>query len=136
MAKLEINSIKVNRERKEAVERLQKEVNTDLLWNAIIAFQNYPFFTYSGLPFSYTVKVGRNGKLNKELLINRRDKSKSLTWSSIVIALDKALNQKGNIIGRPKEIGDIRGISYIYPIFYRLGLIDVPEHIADIMSLQ
>ena len=81
-------------------------------------------------------KVGRNGELNKELLINRRDKSKSLTWSSIVIALDKALNQKGNIISRPKEIGDIRGISYIYPIFYRLGLIDVPEHIADIMSLQ
>lgn len=135
MAKLEINSIKVNRERKEAVERLQKEVNTDLLWNAIIAFQNYPFHTYSGLPFSYTIKVGRNGELNKELLINRRDKSKSLTWSSILIALDKALNQKGNIISRPKEIGDIRGISYIYPIFYRLGLIDVPEHIADIMSL-
>lgn len=135
MAKLEINSIKVNRERKEAVERLQKEVNTDLLWNAIIAFQNYPFHTYSGLPFSYTIKVGRNGELKKELLINRRDKSKSLTWSSILIALDKALNQKGNIISRPKEIGDIRGISYIYPIFYRLGLIDVPEHIADIMSL-
>ena len=104
MAKLEINSIKVNRERKEAVERLQKEVNTDLLWNAIIAFQNYQFHTYSGLPFSYTIKVGRNGELNKELLINRRDKSKSLTWSSILIALDKALNQKGNIISRPKEI--------------------------------
>ena len=45
-------------------------------------------------------------------------------------------SKKGNIISRPKEIGDIRGISYIYPIFYRLGLIDVPEHIADIMSLQ
>lgn len=51
MAKPEINSIKVNRERKEALERLQKEVNTDLLWNAIIVFQNYPFHTYSGLPF-------------------------------------------------------------------------------------
>ena len=128
--------IKAYRERKEIVDKLQREVNNDLLWNAIITFQNYPFFTYSGLPFSYTIKVGKNGELNKELLINRRDKSKSLTWSSIVIALDKALNQKGNIISRPKEIGDIRGISYIYPIFYRLGLIDVPEHIADIMSLQ
>lgn len=94
------------------------------------------YLPYSGLPFSYTIKVGRNGELNKELLINRRDNSKSLTWSSVVIALDKALNQKGNIISRPKEIGDIRGISYIYPIFYRLGLIDAPEHIADIMSLQ
>lgn len=128
--------IKAYRERKEIVDRLQRKVNNDLLWNAIIAFQNYPFYTYSGLPFSYTIKVGRNGEFNKELLINRRDKSKSLTWSSIVIALDKALNQKGNVISRPKEIGDIRGISYIYLIFYRLGLIDVPEHIADIMSLQ
>lgn len=136
MAKAEMNSTKENRERKEAVERLQKEVNTDLLWNAVIAFQNYPFHTYSGLPFSYTIKVGRNGEFNKELLINRRDKSKSLTWSSIVIALDKALNKKGNIISRPKEIGDIRGISYIYPIFYRIGLIDVPEQIAAIMSFQ
>lgn len=136
MAKAEMNFIEENRERKEAVERLQKEVNTDLLWNAIIAFQNYPFHTYSGLPFSYTIKVERNGEFNKELLINRRDKSKSLTWSSIVIALEKALNLKGNVISRPKEIGDIRGISYIYPIFYRLGLIDVPEHVADIMSLQ
>lgn len=136
MAKAEMNFIEENRERKEAVERLQKEVNTDLLWNAIIAFQNYPFHTYSGLPFSYTIKVGRNGELNKELLINRRDKSKSLTWSSIVIALEKALNLKGNIISRPKEIGDIRDISYIYPIFYRLGLIDVPEHIAAIMSYE
>ena len=136
MAKAEMNSTKENRERKEAVERLQKEVNTDLLWNAVIAFQNYPFHTYSGLPFSYTIKVGRNGEFNKELLINRRDKSKSLTWSSVVIALEKALNLKGNIISRSKEIGDIRGISYIYPIFYRLGLIDVPEHIAAIMSYE
>lgn len=31
MAKAEMNSIKENRERKEAVEKLQKEVNTDLL---------------------------------------------------------------------------------------------------------
>ena len=136
MISVNANRIKVYRERKEVVDRLQKEVNNNNFWNAIIAFQNYPFHTYSGLPFSYTIKVGKNGELNKELLINRRDKSKSLTWSSIVIALEKALNLKGNIISRPKEIGDIRGISYIYPIFYRLGLIDVPEHIADIMSLQ
>lgn len=51
-------------------------------------------------------------------------------------SIRESIKSKGNIITRPKEIGDIRGISYIYPIFYRLGLIDVPEHIADIMSLQ
>ena len=80
--------IKAYRERKDIVDKLQKEVNNDFLWSAIIAFQNYPFYTYSSLPFSYTLKVGRNGELNKKLLINRRDKSKSLTWSPIVIALD------------------------------------------------
>lgn len=122
MAKAEMNSTKENRERKEAVERLQKEVNTDLLWNAVIAFQYYPFHTYSGLPFSYTIKVGRNGEFNKELLINRRDKSKSLTWSSIVIALDKALNQKGNVISRPKEIGDMWYFLYLsYLLSFRFN---------------
>lgn len=28
---------------------------------------------------------------------------------------------------RPKALGDIRGVSYIYGMFYRFGLIDVPE---------
>ena len=49
--------IKAYRERKEIVDKLQKEVNNNLFWNAIIAFQNYSFHTYSGLPFSYTIKV-------------------------------------------------------------------------------
>lgn len=69
MISVNATRIKVYRERKEVVDRLQKEVNNDNFWNAIIAFQNYPFHTYSGLPFSYTIKVGKNGELNKELLI-------------------------------------------------------------------
>ena len=27
---------------------------------------------------------------------------------------------------RPKALGDIRGVTYIYGMFYRFGLIDVP----------
>jgi hypothetical protein len=34
------------------------------------------------------------------------------------------------VIARPKALGDIRGISYIYPILYRFGLIEVPEAVA------
>lgn len=45
-------------------------------------WQNYPFRTVSGLPFRYELKRGRNGKLNRELMIDRREGSKSLTWSS------------------------------------------------------
>ena len=33
----------------------------------------------------------------------------------------------GEVVDRPKALGDIRGVSYIYGLFYRFGLIDVPE---------
>ena len=35
---------------------------------------------------------------------------------------------------RPKALGDIRGISYIYPILWRLGLIRVPEKFEEKMA--
>lgn len=80
------------------------------------------------------MNIGKNGEYNKELLVNRRNKSKSLTWSSVELAFVEALKQKGKIINKPKDIGDIRGISYIYPIFYRLRLIKVPEQVAAKMK--
>ncbi len=83
------------------------EVN---LWNAIVAFQNEPLFTVSGLPFKYEIKVGKNGKYNKELIINRRTESKPIVWSSIVLAFNNALKLKGIVVERPKALGDIRGI--------------------------
>ena len=30
-------------------------------------------------------------------------------------------------MARPKALGDIRGVSYIYGMFYRFGLIDITE---------
>lgn len=38
------------------------------------------------------------------------------------------------IVKRPKALGDIRGISYIYPILWRLGLIRVPEKFEEKMA--
>lgn len=35
---------------------------------------------------------------------------------------------------RPKEIGNIRGISYIYPMLCRLGVIEVPEEMKEKMK--
>lgn len=37
------------------------------------------------------------------------------------------MKEIGAAIDRPKALGDIRGVSYIYGIFYRFGLIDVPD---------
>ena len=128
--------IQLYRKRKVAIELLHNKLDEDTLWSAIIAFQGYPFHTYSGLPFFYKIPVGRKGLLNKELLVDRRDKSKSLTWSSVMLAYEKIRELDGQIVEKPKNIGDIRGISYIYPIFYRFGLIDVPEKVAARMELK
>lgn len=32
---------------------------------------------------------------------------------------------------RNKALGDIGGVSYIYGMFYRFGLIDVPEKVKE-----
>jgi hypothetical protein len=113
------------RQRKKAVEALQSSHDEQHLWKCIVAFQGYRFKTISGLPFSYKIKTGRNGELTKELWIDRRESSKSLTWSSVQLAFEKTEGKL--LVERPKALGDIRGVSYIYGMFYRFGLIEVPQ---------
>lgn len=112
------------RQRKKAVEVLQSSHDEQHLWKCIVAFQGYRFKTISGLPFSYKIKTGRNGELTKELWIDRRESSKSLTWSSVLLAFEKTEGKP--LVERPKALGDIRGVAYIYGMFYRFGLIEVP----------
>lgn len=118
---------KYNRQR--AVSDLQENCTEENLWNCIVAFQEYPFYTSSGLPFTYKLKIGRNGKFTKELFIDRRENSKSLAWSSVRIAFERAIAKKGTVFKRPKEIADVRGISYSYSLLWRFGIISVPEQI-------
>lgn len=70
---------------------MKENCTEENLWRCIIAFQRYLFFTASGLPFTYTLKTGRNGTYTKELFIDRRENSKSLSWCSLKIAFDKAM---------------------------------------------
>ena len=93
------------------------------------------FKTYSGLPFSYEVRKSRNGEYTKELWIDRRKKSKSLAWSSVLLALSD-IKEVGVIVDRPKALGDIRGVTYIYGMFYRFGLINVPDEVKEKMKKQ
>ena len=37
------------------------------------------------------------------------------------------------VVERPKALGDIRGVTYIYGMFYRFGMIDVPDEIKEKM---
>ena len=119
------------RQRQKAVEALQSSHDEQHLWKCIVAFQGYRFKTISGLPFSYKIKTGRNGEPTKELWIDRREGSKSLTWSSVLLALG---NIKGEVVDRPKALGDIRGVTYIFGMFYRFGLIDVPDEVKEKMK--
>ena len=95
-----------------------------------VAFRGYKFKTMSGLPFTYTLKKGRGDEFTKELWIDRREDSKSLAWSSVMLAYHN-IGKIGEVVDRPKALEDIRGVSYIYGLFYRFGLIDVPDKAKD-----
>lgn len=114
------------RKRKAAVENLQEETTEENLWEAALLFQNYPFRTATGLKFKYEIHKGRNGIYTKELWIDRTE-GKSLVWSSVLVAFNRI--EDGRIYERPKDLSDSRGISYLFPIFYRFGLIEVDEKI-------
>ena len=133
---LNAERIAVFRKRQQAVKHLIEDRSDDNLWDAIVSFQNYPFHTATGLPYVYELKKGRNGEYNRELIVNRRKESKSVVWSSVKLAFEKAMEMQGSVIDRPKALGDIRGISYIYPMLYRFEIIEVPEKIAKKMVLK
>lgn len=111
--------------REQALWRLHEERTEEALWDCVVAFQEFEFHTYSGLPYSYHMKYGRSGTYTKELWIDRREKSKSLVWSSVRAAYHKVLELQEEsarpVVDRPKDLGDIRGITYIYGIFTRSG---------------
>ena len=146
------------RKREKILEELRAEHSEEALWAAVIAFQGYKFRTYSGLVFSYSLKKGRGrgntesgvaneqdeackqaeaykqgGVYTKELFIDRRENSKSLAWSSVLLAFHN-IPSIGSVVDRPKALGDIRGVTYIYAMFYRFGLIDAPEKAKEKME--
>lgn len=117
------------RKRKAAVEQI---MDADTLWDALLLFQGYKFYTMTGLQFSYEIRKGRSGEYTKELWIDRRGESKSLTMSTVLKAYENSIGS--GIVDRPKVLGNLRGVLYIYPIFLRFGLIEVPEKLKEILQ--
>lgn len=116
-----------------AVTALKKNPCEENLWKCVVAFRGYRFKTLSGLPFTYKLKKGRGDEFTKELWIDRREGSKSLAWSSVMLAYHN-IGKIGEVVDRPKALGDIRGVSYIYGMFYRFGLINMPDKVKEKMS--
>lgn len=128
----------MTRDRELCMKQLRENPSEQTLWACVVAFQNQPFRTATGLPYSYVLKNGRNGEYTRELFVDRRTKSKSITWKTVMQAFE-TLRQTGEgrpLIERPKALGDVRGVSYIYPIFYQIGLIDVPKKFEERMKLS
>ena len=117
------------RQRKKAVEALQSSHDEQHLWKCIVAFQGYRFKTISGLPFSYKIKTGRNEELTKELWIDRRESSKSLTRSSVLLALG---NIKGELFNPQSSSVSSSRIIYTPSTFARTSLL----HLQEVGSLQ
>ena len=126
-APVEKISVGAERQRRyRAVRKLRTEPTEEHLWEVVLLYSGVRFKTYSGLPFTYEIRKGRNGQYTKELWIDRRENSKSLAWSSVLLALNN-IKEVGAVVDRPKALGDIRGVTYIYGMLYRFGLIDMPD---------
>ena len=127
-------SVGAERQRRyRAVRKLRTEPTEEHLWEVVLLYAGVRFKTYSGLPFTYEIRKGRNVQYTKELWIDRRENSKSLAWSSVLLALGN-IKKVGEVVERPKALGDIRGVTYIYGMFYRFGLIDVPDEAKEKMK--
>lgn len=100
------------RERRAAVERMKECEDAAILWDTILLFQSYPFYTAKGLKFTYIVKGG-------ELFVTRKEKS--ITRATVDVAFQKALSME-RIVSGPKKLG-VFGASYLYPVFIRIGVI-------------
>ena len=127
-------SVGAERQRRyRAVRKLRTEPTEEHLWEVVLLYAGVRFKTYSGLPFTYEIRKGRNGQYTKELWIDRRENSKSLAWSSVLLALGN-IKKVGEVVERPKALGDIRSVTYIYGMLYRFGLINVPDEAKEKMK--
>ena len=127
-------SVGAERQRRyRAMKRWRADPTEEHLWEVVLLYAGVRFKTYSGLPFTYEIRKGRNVQYTKELWIDRRENSKSLAWSSVLLALGH-IKKVGEVVERPKALGDIRGVTYIYGMFYRFGLIGVPDEAKEKMK--
>ena len=118
---------RIYRKRISTCEKLKREIDSPdvekYLWEAIVAFADYPFKTENGLSMKYAVKDG-------EIFFNRKEKS--VTRTTVVKAFHQARElqkEKGSVDG-PKELG-VFDACYLYSIFLRLGVCSKDKTIEE-----
>ncbi|MCC8051462.1 MAG: glycosyltransferase family 69 protein [Clostridiales bacterium] len=93
--------VKRYQERKVACEKLKEEGGMENLWNCIVAFEGYPFYTADGVRFRYVVK-------GSEMKINDR-----------IVAKDTVDRTYQKAAAGEKIDSD----DYLYPVFVRFGIV-------------
>lgn len=82
------------------MKRWRGDPTEENFWSVVVAYVGVKFKTYSGLPFTYEIKKGRNGEYTKELWIDRREKSKSLDrQGTVCCAWEKTAFEEGLKVG-------------------------------------
>ena len=144
------------RRRKEATTKLEKSLEAykasdsqdvsacmDALWNCIKLFQGYRFMTSGrngngAVAFTYQLKEStRTGELTDEIVIDRKESSKTITRSTVELAFANAMKimeEEGYVKG-PKKLGCF-GASYLYSIFIRIGIVSDKREGDDTTEIQ
>ena len=103
------------------------------LWNCIKLHQGVEYRTagrgkmHTGsTAFRYVLKVSsRTGKETSELIISTREAGKTITRSSVELALSRylAVQDECGYVKGPKSAGQVFGSSYLYSVFVSWGVI-------------
>ena len=104
-------SVGAERQRRyRAMKRWRGDPTEENFWSVVVAYVGVKFKTYSGLPFTYEIKKGRNGEYTKELWIDRREKRKSLDrQGTVCCAWEKTAFEEG-LKGGMRLMGEVLGV--------------------------
>ena len=104
-----------------------------VLWKCITLYAGQKFKTAGrgrshrgSVGFTYELKVSsRSGLPTDELVISSRENGKTITRSSVELALERMLEiqQREGYVKGPKAAGQIFGASYLYAVFLKWGVI-------------
>ncbi len=104
----------------------------DDLWKCIVLFQDYPFITSGrggkgAVRFTYSLKKSsRTGKTTEEIVVSRKENSKTITRSTIELAFNNAVLEQRSLgfVKGPKRLRTF-GASYLYAIFLKWHIINI-----------
>lgn len=103
-----------NKIRRERINILKEAPSEENLWQAVMAFQDYPFKTVTGLPFQYTLKTGKTENGQKSYGSTAEKRAKVCRGAAWYWHLKTAGKQQKSWNGR-KHLE----ISGGFPIFIR-----------------